>query len=141
MHYCCEKVINGFLSQCKSTEVIEETIVFHRIYPCDRSTHEQKSIVLIDNFAQSIVNKDEPLNEQELQVLISLIRKIYKFLQKTGDSHKTLNTTTQWLSSNKGVNISCTRGILLDDNSIVFFHDYSRIVDAYLKSIIKQGGL
>lgn len=141
MNYCCEKILNGFISQCKSINVITDTIVYHRLYPCTRSTHEQKSVIFIDNFMNTIVNKNEPLNDKELEVLLSLIRKIYTFLQKKGNSGQTLDACTKWLADNKGLDISCTRGILLDDNSIVFFHDYSRIVDAYLKSIIKQGGL
>lgn len=141
MNYCCEKVANGPLITCKSFVVVEDSIVYHRLYPCDQRMHNEKIVQFIDNFTEVLANRNNPLSDAYLENSVKMIRKFYASLKKRNEEHKTLETVTRSYFKHLDVDINFSRGILMEDSSLIFFHDFSRGISTYLESVIKQGGL
>jgi hypothetical protein len=143
--YCCEKVSNGVSSNCKKNIVINDSgiakVVFYKFFICKEEIHLDKKISFIDNFTNTLSNKDTPLAEDDFINIISLLRKTYNSLKRKKQEHKSLDTVTEVCNKHLDLNINYSRGILLDDGSFVIFQDFSLEQTAYLESIIKRGGV
>lgn len=141
MYYCCEKVINGSLPTCKSFVVIEDAIIYHRLYPCNQRAHNEKIIQFIDNFTDVLANNNNPLSDAYLENSVKMIQKFYASLKKRNKEHNTLETVTRSCFKHLELDVNFSRGILMEDLSLVFFHDFSRSINTYLESVIKKGNL
>lgn len=141
LHYCCEKITNGSLLTCRSFVVVEDSIVYYRLYPCNQRVHNEKIVQYIDNFTDILANKNNPLSDTYLENSVKMIQKFHSSLKKRNEVHKTLETVTRSCFKHLDLDINFSRGILMQDFSLVFFHDFSRGVNTYLESVIKKGSL
>ncbi len=141
LHYCCEKIVNGSLMNCKSFVVVENLIVYYRLYPCEQRSHDKKSVQFIDNFKSTLANNDRPFDDEYLQNMLIMIKKFYTSLNKKGEAYKTLETVTRVCFKHLDIDVNFSRGIVMADGSIIIFNDFSRSISAYLESVIKTGSL
>lgn len=143
---CCEKVFNGVSSNnCKKFSVVKENsldkIVYYQIFGCSEFSHKNKKIAFIEGFGNTLFNRDAPLTIKKFNTLKQLINKFYFSLQKKNREHLCLVTTSKACVNHLDINVNCSHGILLEDESIILFNDFSLDQQAYFESMIKRGGL
>lgn len=133
--------MNGTMPICKKSVVIEDLIAYYRLYPCDSRAHNQKVVQFVNNFRDTLENVNTPIEDEKLNNFVIMLQKFYNSLKKRNEEHKTLETATRSCFKHLDIKINFSRGIVMQDGSLVIFHDLSRGISAYLESVIKQGSL
>jgi len=143
--YCSEKFFNGVHYNCKQYPIANNLglnkIVYYRFFKCNEELSSYKKITFIDNFEKTLWNIDKPLSEDEFKNILSILNKTFTSLKKKNQEHKTLASGTKICVNHLDINIDYSRAILIENDSLVIFQDFSLEQKAYLESIIKKGAL
>jgi len=79
------------------------------------------------------------LTEDDLKQIIQNIKLTYQALKNSNQEEKTLKTLSFYYSDKSDKRVNFDTGILLDDESIVFFYDFSDNMIGRLNTIFKGG--
>lgn len=131
----------SYLYYYEQVSVVDDKIIYYKFSTDSTKVGLSNQISLIKNFEDTTINKDKPISNEKLIGLSLLIRKTYGSLERRSDEHKTLDVATITCTKHLDIDINFSRAILLEDESIIVFNDYSESQKGYLESIIKKGSL
>ena len=141
----CDKNMRSTPITCKKHLVVVERgiakILYYRLYQ-EQVGPTYKQVSANDGIINALIKEqqDNKLLEDDFKDIIKNIKYTYKTLVKTNKQNKTLETLSEQYAAN-GLKTNLGYGILMEDDSIVFFSDFSDIISGRLSSIFRKGGL
>lgn len=143
MKFYCDKNIKTVNHSCKKHLVVIERgiakIFYLRFYTKKEITY--KEITGNDQYLLPILDycKDYKVSEQDLKYIVQNVRDTYTVLKESRQEDKTLETLSANYANSANIRIRFENGILMEDDSIVYFHDFSAHMDGLLHTLFKGG--
>lgn len=142
----CDRDIKTSPPTCRKHLVVIEAgrakIFYIRLY------HEKLELTFKDLTAKGDVinalikwNGSERRSEQDLKDIIQNVKNTYKTLKNDGNEAKTLHALSVYYMDECKIRLNFENGILMHDNSLILFYDFSDNMMGRLKSICKGGML
>ncbi|MFY9141590.1 hypothetical protein [Sulfuricurvum sp.] len=143
MKFYCDKNIKTINHSCKKHLVVIERgvakIFYLRFYTKKEMTY--KEIIGNDKYLLPILDyyKDYKASEQDLKYIVQNVRDTHAVLKESNQEDKTLDTLSATYATSDTIRILFDHGILMEDDSIVYFHDLSAKMDGILHTLFKGG--
>lgn len=142
MKFYCDKNTKTINHSCKKHLVVIErgiSKIFYLRFYKEKKVMTYKEISGNDEYLAGLIDfhKDKMINEDTLKFIIQNVRDTYNLLKETGQEKKTLETLSACYSSNG--NMQFDNGIFMEDESIVYFYDFSAKMDGILNTLFKGG--
>lgn len=143
MKFYCDKNTKTINHSCKKHLVVIERGIAKIFYLRFYTNREiiYKEITGSDKYIPPILEyyKDYKVSEDELKYIIQNVRDTYTVLKESSQEKRTLETLSACYSTSDTIRIQFDHGILMQDDSIVYFHDLSAKMDGILHTLFKGG--
>lgn len=142
-----EKQARSLVPRCQKNLVVAKKgipkIIYYRLYKNVDEITNYKELEANTNIINGLysVQEDNKLSDEDLTYIIKGIQNAYSALTKSNDENKTLTTLAIEFDMEYENAVNLEYGIVMEDNSIVFFYDYSDIITGRLGLIFYEGGL
>ncbi len=147
MKLYCEKRLKSTMIVCKKYLVVIERgvpkIIYFRLYKDKAKDGTYKPVTVNSDIINGLydLNDEYWLSDVDLKHLVENIRNTYQTLKKHNKQDMVLKTLTEYFFKNSKHPLHLGHGIPIEDGSMVFFYDYSDIIDAKFNAIFINGGL
>jgi len=147
MDLYCKKQLKSTMVICKRHLVVIEQglpkIVYFRLYNDKQRDGTYKPVKVREDVIHGLYKLygDNKVTNNNLNDLVQNIKHTYHTLKKNNTQEDTLLTLTEYFSCKDDTTLHLKHGIIMEDDSIVFFYDYSDTMSGKLHTIFINGGL